>query len=521
MKDVLTAVSPAWEAQVATALEHVPGITIARRCADVAELLSVAEAGLGDVAVVSFDLRDLDLEVVKRLQRRRVRVLGLHPAGDESAERRLRQLGVDAAALLDASAGELAAAVAGEVDLPARAEHGSTPGTASDGPTGGDDSSRAGRPQHGESSSGETDESEPTQPTWAPEVRPGPHRPPERAPVLAVWGPTGAPGRTTIATTLAAEFAFRGVQVLLVDADTYGATVAQTLGVLDEAPGVAAACRAADLGTLDVPALAELAPEVMSGLRVLTGLPRADRWTEVRAGALERVLELARRLVEIVVVDCGFCLEDDEELSYDTLAPRRNESTLTALAASDAVIAVAGADPAGLQRFVRGVQELGTVPSGRPVPVVNRVRASAVGNRPEARIADSLRRFAGVEVAHFVPDDQVAVDAAVLAGRSVVEQAPGSKVRVAVSELATTLAPWTIPTAGGQGRERRSGRRGRRRSGSRRHGTSEREAAVSPASARPPGLLDDDREQAGSDTARAGRGPGSAPRSRRSRPLKA
>ena len=266
---------------------------------------------------------------------------------------------------------------------------------------------------------------------------------PARARVIAVWGPTGAPGRTTLATALAAELAGRGCEVLLVDADTYGGSVAQTLGLLDEAPGIAAACRAADHGTLDVPALARLAPTVTPRLRVLTGLPKAERWPEVRAAALERVIELSRELVTVVVVDCGFCLEDDEELSYDTAAPRRNEATLTSLASADVVMAVSGADPVALQRFVRGLQELGSVPSPPPVPVVNRVRSAAVGSKPEARIAESLLRFAGLESVRFVPDDPATVDAAVLAGRSVVEFAPDSAVSRAVADLATALAPWT------------------------------------------------------------------------------
>ena len=278
---------------------------------------------------------------------------------------------------------------------------------------------------------------------------------------MAVWGPNGAPGRTTLATTLAAELAAREASVLLVDADTYGGCVAQALGLLDEAPGVAAACRAADQGLLDLPALARTAPEVVPGLRVLTGLPKAERWPEVRAGALERVLDLARSLVDVVVVDCGFCLEDDEELSYDTSAPRRNEATLTTLAVSDLVVAVGGADPVGLQRFVRGLQELGTVPSGEPVPVVNRVRAAAVGSRPQARIADSLARFAGLATVRFVPDDPETADGAMLAGRSVVEHAPDSPLRHAVADLATHVAPWTAPRQRAGGRRRRSGR-GRR-----------------------------------------------------------
>jgi MinD-like ATPase involved in chromosome partitioning or flagellar assembly len=486
--DVITGLGPRWEASVATTLERVPGVTIARRCADVAELLSVAQAGVGHVAVVSFDLRGLDLDVVSRLRAKAIRVVGLHPADDEQAQRRLRQLAVPTLLPLDAPAADLAAAfdstatvdpgvgdVSGRVadlgqppvsDLPGGRAPApwATSGRRERGPSSSsaDETSSSAMPRDGDGNDGEDDEWS----GWRPRGSLDPvdadrgrgrlseeehddsdraAARPERAPIVAVWGPTGAPGRTTVATTLAAEVASRGAEVLLVDADTYGGCIAQTLGLLDEAPGIAAACRAAEQGTLDLPVLAGLAPQVLPGLRVLTGLPKAERWTEVRAAALERVLELSRSLVSLVVVDCGFCLEDDEELSYDTVAPRRNESTLTSLAAADTVIAVGGADPVALQRFVRGLQELGTVPSPQPLPVVNRVRSAAVGSRPEARIAASLQRFAGLEAVRFVPDDPLTVDAAVLAGRSLVEQAPESPVRSAIADLASVVAPWTTP----------------------------------------------------------------------------
>ena len=51
--------------------------------------------------------------------------------------------------------------------------------------------------------------------------------------------------------------------------------------------------------------------------------PKAERWPELRGAALERVLEVARSLAEVVVVDVGFCLEDDEELSYCLLYTSR------------------------------------------------------------------------------------------------------------------------------------------------------------------------------------------------------
>ncbi|WP_330474224.1 AAA family ATPase [Terrabacter sp. C0L_2] len=498
MTEVLTALSHQWEAAVATTLEGVRGVTVSRRCADVPELLSVAEAGLGDTAVISSDLRGLDLEVVNRLRANRIRVVGVHPADDEAGERRLRQLTVSVTLPVDADAErwttslETGPSGVDELEASLRASgpsgpSGSAGSAAPSGqgepfdPSGALPATGAGdtRDPAGVAAGGDPGD---VDPGWRPagaedhtdQAAHGPdgdelpttaRRGPDRAPVVAVWGPTGAPGRTTIATTLAAEIAGRGVEVLLVDADTYGGCVAQTLGLLDEAPGIAAACRAADQGLLDLPALARIAPTVVPGLRVLTGLPKAERWPEVRAAALERVLELSRTLVQVVVVDCGFCLEDDEELSYDTVAPRRNEATLTSLAASDVVVAVGGADPVALQRFVRGLQELGTVPSGEPVPVVNRVRSGAVGSRPESRIADSLLRFAGLTSVRFVPDDPGALDGALLAGRSLVEHAPDSPARTAVADLATAVLPWTSPA---EARPDRRDRRDRRRGSARR-----------------------------------------------------
>ena len=47
---------------------------------------------------------------------------------------------------------------------------------------------------------------------------------------MAVWGPSGSPGRSTVATNLAAEAALAGHGTVLVDADTYGPSLRQWLG---------------------------------------------------------------------------------------------------------------------------------------------------------------------------------------------------------------------------------------------------------------------------------------------------
>lgn len=456
MTDVITALSPADDSSVAARLEAARSLRVVRRCADVAELLSVAGAGVGDWAVVSSDLRGLDLGTVGRLRAAGLVVVGVYADGDEAAERRLRQLSIGLTMHAGVTTDDVEAVVArasrepaspGGPDATYAAGHAPTSGTLAEGePAVGD----AGwLPAGAGPAEGET-------------LSPADGAA-SRGSVIAVWGPLGAPGRTTIAVNLAAELAGRGVQVLLMDADTYGGCVAQTLGLLDEAPGIAAAARGADQGVLDVAHLARLAPQVLPRLRVLTGIPRADRWPEIGGEALDRVLELGRSLASVVVVDCGFCLEDDEELSYDTQAPRRNAATLTTLAAADAVVAVGAADAVSLQRFVRGLQELGTVASPVPVPVVNRVRASSVGARPRESLSEVLHRFAGLEGIAMVPEDRDAVDAALLVGRTVVEHAPDSAFRRAIGDLASRLVP-SSRVRGGSATRSRWRRRGRTRS---------------------------------------------------------
>ncbi len=392
---VLTALPDVWDGAVVGRLGS--RVTVGRRCVDLPDLLAAAHARLGDVALVSPRLRGLDLSAVRDLRLGSVGVLGVVDPDDEAGEAMLRQLGVRTFVAPDAPAADLYGAVVGALAVP------SVP---SDGD--GDDL---------------TEEDEITR----------------RGQVVAVWGPAGAPGRTTVAVNLAAELALGGREVVLVDVDTQAASVAQHLAILDEAPGVAAACRAAEHGTLDVTSFGRLAPEVLPRLRVLTGLPSPDRWPELRSGAIERMLEVARLDCDVVVVDCASCLEDDDELSYDTVAPRRNMAALTALDVADQVVVVGAGDPVGLQRLVRGLQDL----AGRDVEiggvVVNRLRASAVGARPMSRVQSLLERFGGVEAPVLVPLDVERVDAALLAGTVLHDVAADAPVRHAIASVATAL----------------------------------------------------------------------------------
>ena len=429
---VLTAVTGAtWEAAFVAGLDRAPaGITVVRRCVDLADLLAAASTGTARAALLSAELRRLDRDALSRLAAARVAVVGLHAPGDEVAETRLRQLGVVHVLPADAPPSELAAAVSAALGEQADRALGPAAETAWS------------RPLDGLREDAAPVEVEPG-------VEPGSGR------LVAVWGPTGAPGRTTVAVNVAAEFAATGVPTLLADADVYGGVVAQVLGFLDEAPGLAAAARLANNGQLDLAALAGVAPLAGPQLRVLTGISRADRWPELRPAALEVVWDLARSLAAVTVVDLGFCLEQDEELIFDTAAPRRNGATLATLTAADTVLAVGAADPVGTQRLVRGLAQLHeVVPGALPRVVVNRVRRAAVGADPESQLAEALERYAGVRDVMFVPDDPDAVDAAVLQARALHEVRPDSGVRQALAAVAAGLMGRPAP------RRRRLVRRG-------------------------------------------------------------
>lgn len=264
--------------------------------------------------------------------------------------------------------------------------------------------------------------------------------------IIAVWGPAGAPGRTTIAINVAAELAAAGRSVALADVDTYSGSIAPALGLLDESPGFAAACRLAGADSLNRAELERIGQRYesgRSGFWVLTGIGRPSRWPELSAQRVAGALELCRNWVDFTVVDTGFSLEHDEEISTDLFAPRRNAASITALREADRVIAVGAADPVGLSRFLRAhVDLVETVAEERVIVAMNKLRASAIGTNPSGQVIQTLSRFGGIEAAAMIPYDSAACDAAILSGRTLADVAPRSPARQAVRELvASRLLP--------------------------------------------------------------------------------
>ncbi|WP_432888935.1 AAA family ATPase [Kribbella sp. CA-245084] len=418
---VLLAVTGApWEADVVQRTERAPGIKVVRRCVDIADVMAAAASGQARAVLLADALARLSADAVAALHARGIAVLALVDPTEDGApfgpEDRLSRMGIERILPADVSPTDLGRAVTEAV------ESGPEISTA-------------------HFSGGFV----PLTPETAANYEPPPYSQ-GAGRLIAVWGPTGAPGRTTVAVNLASELAAKRVPTLLADADVYGGTVAQMLGMLDETSGLAAAARSASNGSLDMVTLAKYARQVAPHMLVLTGLSRADRWTELRPAAIEAIWSTARELAPVTVVDVGFCIETDEEISFDSLAPRRNGATVATLEQADEVMIVGTADPVGLTRLIRAVHEVrAVVPSTNVRVVVNRLRSGALGGSPGDAAAEALGQYAGIEPAALLPYDLGAVDTAMSHGRSLADAAKSSKLRKSFQQLANTVVKDLVP----------------------------------------------------------------------------
>ncbi|WEK62742.1 MAG: hypothetical protein P0Y60_08465 [Candidatus Microbacterium colombiense] len=267
-------------------------------------------------------------------------------------------------------------------------------------------------------------------------------RPPR---LTAVWGPPGAPGRSTVAIQLATELARTGRHTALIDADTVAPSLALLLGLGDDAPGIAAACRRANLGGLDATELTRLATVVETSggdIDVFPGINRPSRWPELGSVRLQAALQACRSWSEETVVDVAAAFDADEEATYDLAGPRRHAATTTTLLEADLIVAVAAADPVGISRFLRDHAELRRVTGSTPVSVViNRVRPGPLGLDARGQVRRTLERFAGITDVTFLPFDQRAADASLLHARAMADVTPRSPFVAAIRGLAASLAP--------------------------------------------------------------------------------
>ncbi len=219
--------------------------------------------------------------------------------------------------------------------------------------------------------------------------------------LVAVGGAPGT-GRTEIAIELALAVGRRS-SVVLVDADDVAPAVASRLHMPIE-PNVRTAIDAVEHGRGELTRC--VLAETSSRLQVVTGLPNASAWGQVRPGEIVRVVDRLADDAEFVVADGAGMLED---LGHG--GARGRFATARALVAeSDLLIAVCDPSPHGIGCLLAWcVEALALAPEVALLVVVNRA--------PEARfrraeIYEEISTSLPLVDVAFVPVDRRVGDAA-------------------------------------------------------------------------------------------------------------
>jgi len=146
--------------------------------------------------------------------------------------------------------------------------------------------------------------------------------------------------------------------------------------------------------------------EPTSQLRVVTGVPNANSWAQVRPGEIVRVVDRLADDVDVVVVDGAGMLEE-----VGTGTTRGRYATARAVVAeADVLVAVCDASPHGVARLLGWcVEALSVAPNASLLVAVNRA--------PDARFRrgelyeEIVTSLPPVEIV-FVPTDRRVGDAA-------------------------------------------------------------------------------------------------------------
>lgn len=426
------------------------GLRVVRRCADLTDLVGAAMAGLASLVVLETAFDDVDRAVIDRITRCGAVGVLLVPVGEE------RQWSMPGWMVLGAGAqpsevrGALQALARQAVPPPPAGGWGGAAITASTGST-----APPGQPEARPAVAGEPAPPPPEAPAPAPAAD-------RRGRIMAVWGPHGAPGRSTIAASLAHGLAGSG-GALLVDADIEAPSLTEMLGLPEDSSSLATAARLAAHGRLDDEALARLIMPIGAGAGLLSGLGRPGRWRELPPVAMSAVWERARRAAAWTVVDLAGGPIDDAVDEY-SLEPGRGAMAAELLRQADEVLLVGSGDPIGVRRLLQLLADCEeALGAGRaPRVIVNRVRSSAAGPSPARAVRESLGRFGGVADPILLPDDAQAADRCLLEARAVLDLCPGSPLGRALAGLVDALDPSADCSRAVRSRSRRGSRGGRK-----------------------------------------------------------
>lgn len=405
---VLLALRGSLETEVVTALGSAkPPIVVARRCADLAEVLAAAQAGIGSIAVIE----DADMTFIHDLHSCGVQIVAV-AAGENGRER-----GIDA--ICSPFATEVLSCVQSLISNPL--------------------------------------------PVSSREV---PSEPQAEGQLVAVWGSAGSPGRSVLARDLAAEFAARNCaepsrsrgwgrwkkerlrrglsrndgegsaarHTLLIDADTYNPSLAQLVSLNQESSALIAAARRINMGKISTESLSELCVSV-SDFSFLAGLNVGSRWREIPAPIARELFSQAKKGWGVTVVDCAAQAEK-RDFSYDD---ERDGVTCELLEAADDIVIVGQTGVVGVRRLLNCLDEVGKRDLSRVHIAVTHTRKSRKTG-DDRQETGRILAMKGYKNVHWISEDRNVYEEAENRGMLLREVSASSQAVKDIASLADAIA---------------------------------------------------------------------------------
>jgi MinD-like ATPase involved in chromosome partitioning or flagellar assembly len=223
--------------------------------------------------------------------------------------------------------------------------------------------------------------------------------------LISVWGINGSPGRTSTAINLSFSLANKNSPTLLIDLDAVAPSVAASLGIVSEVPGISSVIHDALKGRLNIQSFEKNVIEIESGLHVLTGITNPKRWPELRTEGLIQVLKQASQIYPNIVCDLSAVLPETLDPNLNNLDIfRRFDHIPKVLELSTQVIFVLSTNPLALIRSSESLEALNEIYMREPLIVLNKVNDFNLGAKYESTVEAILGRWTDPELVQRIPD---------------------------------------------------------------------------------------------------------------------
>ena len=239
--------------------------------------------------------------------------------------------------------------------------------------------------------------------------------------VISVMGAGGSPGSTTVSIVTAALLADAGEHVMLVDADTYGPSIALHLGLVPEQSGLVAALRVARRPDADIQEVLGKGVSVRterSSMSVFTGIAGPESFPSVEPGLLGSLLGIAVAGKQTAVFDLASPIEKHPHEVTGGLM--RNGAAREVLGLSHHVVVVTRPTLLHTQRLVERWPRVLSLTHDAEISVF--INAVSDRDRPLVeQTREALWNLAGIRDPHVLPWDSTLVEGG---GRSLSPQTP-------------------------------------------------------------------------------------------------